>query len=700
MKILPSAILLASLTIINSVKASESSDSIAALTLSEVTVTAKDVYKVADGYAFVPSKTLKKTSFDVKQMISRVPLSNVVVDFQGNVSDLRNNPAKYFIDSKPATQEEINALINQDVERIEFLNNPSNGTFLGEKFAINIITRKTVYGGYVIAGANQQFIQPFGNYSLSGKFVGSEKWSLMAIGSYNYSKGTGSHGTETTKYDLEDHVTGEMVHIDRISQQTGSLRRNHTWSGALYWRYKTSGNSELSVTAGISSSRTSDNNETGVLEHDTGHDGTPFFNLASGRSQNPYIAAYWIKNFSNGMTLYVLGDLHATFSKSWLDYISGNDPTISNYFREKGYSPNIHANWTIPLKHNNSLTFDADYKTARFNVDYAGTTNTVENRHEDNYSIDGNYQQNFDFGNQELDYEISTKLPIRTITMSDGRKYNAFDFFISSSIDYSFKQNHSLGLSAEYYLTSRPISTMNDLKIQDTDISGHQGNPNLKSNQNLEIDATYTWMASNSFNLSANVCYSNESRNIVTAYNAYNGIIYTSMINSGKRESYSASLRGSLILLGNRLVFRPRISIKNDKQTGSLDYSFWNFNAELAAFYMLPCGFYAGLSYISPWGKGSIQDTSTIDESLAHLLQITASYSFRNLIVQIRCNPLYNYHHNKRYVELPGVNIHQDFYVKDSTSRLIMLSAKYTFDFGRKYQHEEMRVDGRRITSM
>ena len=44
---------------------SVATDSIAARNLSEVTVTAKNVYKVNDGYAFVPSKTVKKTSADV-----------------------------------------------------------------------------------------------------------------------------------------------------------------------------------------------------------------------------------------------------------------------------------------------------------------------------------------------------------------------------------------------------------------------------------------------------------------------------------------------------------------------------------------------------------------------------------------------------------------------------------------------------------
>lgn len=79
---------------------SVATDSIAAIEkamskkLDEVTVTAKNVYKVNDGYAFVPSKTVKKTSFDVKQMISRVPLSNVVVGFDGSVSDINRNSAK------------------------------------------------------------------------------------------------------------------------------------------------------------------------------------------------------------------------------------------------------------------------------------------------------------------------------------------------------------------------------------------------------------------------------------------------------------------------------------------------------------------------------------------------------------------------------------------------------------------------------
>ena len=679
---------------------SVATDSIAARNLKQVTVTAKNVYKVTDGYAFVPSKTVKKTSFDVKQMISRVPLSNVIVGFDGEITDIKKNEAKYFIDSKPVSQEEVKALLNKDVERIEFLNNPSDGAFLGEKFAINIVTRQAVYGGYMSVSAGQRFFQPYGSYYLSGKFVGSEKWSLMAIGGYNYSKETGSHGTETTKFDLEDHVTGEMVRIDRISQKTGSLMRHNSWSGAVFWRYKTSGNSELSVTAGISSSRTPDNNYNGILEHDNGAEGAAYSRISSGRAQYPYITAYWTKNFSNGMTLYILGDLHATFSKSWSSYTAGADPAISNYFREKAYAPNVHANWSVPLKHNNSLTLDADYKTSRFKVDYAGTVNTVENRHEDKYSVWARYRQRFEFGENELGYYLRAELPLSSITMSDGRNFSALDCSFSGSVDYSIGERHSMDLSADYDLRSRPISTMNDLKIQNTDISGYEGNPDLKSSQHLSVDLSYTWTQSRYFNLSASAGYYNESRNIVTAYNAYNGIVYTSMFNSGKRESYDARLRASLQLLDNSLLIKPFIALENFRQSGFLNYSYWNFNGGVDIDYMNPCGFSVGLRYSSPWGKGSQQDTSMITDMRSHILQITTSYSVGNLSLWLQCNPLYSYTNMKYYVKLPGVDIQNNPYWKDSFSRLIMISAKYTIDFGRKYRHDQMNIDARRITSM
>ena len=86
---------------------SVATDSVAARNLSEVTVTAKNVYKVTDGYAFVPSKTVKKTSADVNEMIRRTPLSNVLIAFDGKITDLNQTPAKYFIDGQPATSEEV-----------------------------------------------------------------------------------------------------------------------------------------------------------------------------------------------------------------------------------------------------------------------------------------------------------------------------------------------------------------------------------------------------------------------------------------------------------------------------------------------------------------------------------------------------------------------------------------------------------------
>ena len=205
----------------------------------------------------------------------------------------------------------------------------------------------------------------------------------------------------------------------------------------------------------------------------------------------------------------------------------------------------------------------------------------------------------------------------------------------------------------------------------------------LKVNQQLRANAFYTWMASRKFNLSASVMYINESKNIVTAYNAYNGIVYTSMINSGKREFLTMSLNGSIQLFNNNLLIKPGISLDNNRQSGMLNFSFWTLKGSLRVDYMHPCGFSAGLSYSSPWGKSSLQDTSTIHDFSAHNFEIQASYTIGNVY----------------YVDLPGVDIHNDLYSK-SFARSITLTAKYTLDFGRKYQHEEMSVAARTITSM
>lgn len=675
-------------------------DSIAARNLSEITVTAKNVYKVNDGYAFVPSKTVKKTSFDVKQMISRVPLSNVVVGFDGDITDINKNQAKYFIDGQPATDDEIKALLNKDVARIEYLNYPSAGNFQGASFVVNIVTRKLISGGYVIANAYQRFFQPEGQYSLLGKYVGSPKWSVIVVGNYGYEKHTGTHEIKTTKFDLEDHVTGDMVHIDRISQQTGSLMRSRHWSTAAYWRYMTSASSQLSISAGFSSSRTPDNNEDGIIDHDADSDGIAYQRTAHSRAQSPYISAWWYKVFGNQMTLFISGGLYTTFSKLWSDYITGDSPVISNFIKERGYSPTISANWSVPLKHNNSLNLDASYTTSRFKVDYAGTANTVEHRHEDNYSVSASYRQSLKFRENTLSYNLSADLPFRSIKMSDNSTTNALDCDLRGRISYNIREKHTLGLFALYRLKSRPIKTMNDVKVQDTDISGHEGNPNLKANQYLNIDADYTWMASRKFNLTVDLSYSNESRNIVTAYNAYNGVVYTSMANAGTRESYSAGLRGSLQLFDNRLLIRPQVHVRNSTQSGPFNFSFWHVGTEINIDYMHPSGFSAGIWYTSPWGKGSNQDTSMIYDRPHHVFEIKASYSVGNLSLWLRCNPFYSYSYIKYYVDLKGVDIRCDHYQKDGLSRLIMISAKYIIDFGRKYQHQEVGVDARKITSM
>lgn len=115
---------------------------------------------------------------------------------------------------------------------------------------------------------------------------------------------------------------------------------------------------------------------------------------------------------------------------------------------------------------------------------------------------------------------------------------------------------------------------------------------------------------------------------------------------------------------------------------------------------MHPSGFSAGIWYTSPWGKGSNQDTSMIYDRPHHVFEIQTSYSVGNLSLWLRCNPFYSYSYIKYYVDLKGVDIRCDHYQKDGLSRLIMISAKYIIDFGHKYQHQEVGVDARKITSM
>lgn len=226
--------------------------------LENVNVVSDIVLMEADRTVFVPLQRQKNTAMNGIELIEQMGIPLLQVR-DGRVETLAGRPVSFFIDYLPADKDQLSGMNLQDVKRVEYHESPSDPRFMGEKFVVNFIMEKYIYGGYVkLSGyeclnMNDQEISANVRYQYK-----SMTYDLAAFGQYDDIYHNGQETTEVFKFPQSDGTTKTIERLSNIS----SSRDSHT-TGRLSFKatYSSSDITARSIlSAGLTDRPTLDRN--------------------------------------------------------------------------------------------------------------------------------------------------------------------------------------------------------------------------------------------------------------------------------------------------------------------------------------------------------------------------------------------------------------------------------------------------------
>lgn len=269
--------------------------------------------------------------------------------------------------------------------------------------------------------------------------------------------------------------------------------------------------------------------------------------------------------------------------------------------------------------------------------------------------------------------------------------------YVGTLISYSLNTfvgiGHALNVYANYWRNGATAATFNSARIISNEIQGSSGNPDLKVSDNLSATVSYTWYGNNRFSASGSVSYSGAFNDIIGIHRPYDGIMYSSSVNSGDYNNISVNLNVGIDIIPGTIKVSPYVSYVHDWHSGLLHVDRGHMRASLPVTYISDFGLVATVSggYSSPseYNNGYIKRRMQ-----PWSLSANVSYTYRDLTMSLLVmNPWYKN-------EVQSITYSEPYYhsVTESTylrhGRTISLSLSYTFNVGKRIEQEHLEYKG------
>lgn len=315
--------------------------------LGEVEVKGQSYIRLKDRVLIIPDKKQVKHASTGYDLLYNLMIPGMDVDRRGGKVNNFKGEVTLYIDGRKVDYREVQSLRPRDVEKVEYFELPS-GQYAGDNTSINYITKKYTTGGYVSLDAEQTVGYLKGDYNGVVKLT-RENTNYTFLGGHNM-----------YEHDGEQNRTDEQFHFNdydvfRHSETMDGRSKGSSQYGQLH--IQNQNNKRILLTKlSFTRSASPDNFQANKLDYS----GYYNFSQQSRSSRNsegikPGIHLYGNFNLGNNRWLEASVDgnyAHNDYNRSYTEneFLSHTD------VNEKFYNVAGHLKYTMPLKHQNSLT--------------------------------------------------------------------------------------------------------------------------------------------------------------------------------------------------------------------------------------------------------------------------------------------------------------------------------------------------------
>ncbi|MDE7135077.1 MAG: outer membrane beta-barrel family protein, partial [Muribaculaceae bacterium] len=521
------------------------------------------------GVEYIPTKKIKKAAIDATQLLELMNVPQLdITPGSMSVKTYAGKDVGMFIDYKAATAEDLQGLRTEDVLRVEVLQYPEDPRFGGQANVVNFIMRKYEWGGYtkLTATGNTLNIDQ-GKGILYSKFV-KGNWTLDANAT-----GSITHSDNFRGYDVEKFrdISIGNSHYDEVIRTTRSgdnyLRQSNSQSVSFRASYATKA---TEITHSVSYNRTGNPRTRNLSEVDYSENvffASSALSNESGQTISPRIRGYYYFSLPKNNSLIASWSFSYGSTRRASSYLLGELSPIINNNNETSYAPAITVQYSKKLSNNNTFRTSLMSFNTIYHTYYEGSYNGLQKLLSSENMMFLEYMQNWKCGlslysRLGVSYVIGRLNGVNTLEQWNPR--------LGLQLQYKINDKNSASIEGWWGNNHPTPASSNSAIVQSNELLWLQGNPDLRNTTFTTASASYTYMPTNKYNLSATAEYNgylNKTAQQYFSLDGYDGLIRKE-INSGDFFDFSGYISATVKLLKNSLSLHASGRIAHMKSTG------------------------------------------------------------------------------------------------------------------------------------
>lgn len=466
-------------------------DTIPTKPLDEIIVTAINQRTDASKTVYIPDSRQKRAATGGISLLARMNIPQLQVNpLTETVATAANQGVSIFINSRPATKEDVAGLAPTDVKRVEYLNFPSDLRFQHAEYVVNFVTYQYEYGGYTKLSAKERFSIHSGEASAYSKFSYRKmEYDLIVNGEYDYDSHIGQSATEIYKLDKGA--------VTREEQTSSAKHRQRGFYSALRASWNLSERFSFRNLISFNSTSTPVNETSGDVYFSNGFQSGNFNSSNHSKKR----AALWNSQLYADMGCGWSSDfdLVIEYRKNTTSdsYLTGQTE-IWNHADEKAWFGS--GNLNVNKRFNDKITafFSARVVGGKNSINYSGTSEAT-NKFDQLFGAPF-LGVSMNFG--KVTGSIDAGFAFESNTINRKRIDDHYPF-AHINMQYAPNQKNITGVFFQYASFSPDAAMKNPNVIQQTELLYVGGNPYLTCSRTISANLTYTWFPSNMWQLTA-----------------------------------------------------------------------------------------------------------------------------------------------------------------------------------------------------
>lgn len=658
--------------------------------LEEIVVEAQNQKADTNRLSFIPTSSQKNASRDAYDLLSHLSIPLITVDpMDDAVSTVSGGDVAIYINSLPASGEELRSIRPEDVLRVDYMMYPSDPRFGGMPHVINYITRQEDWGGYTRLKSVSRALGDVGeNATVFSKFV-YKKMAYDIYAGYNYNN---THHSGTVAKEAYSFTGNDDKRYSLTREQTVEKGGHRSWGIPVAFRaiYSKDG-LQLSNTVSFSFDDTPEMYETGNLslypysdinhrysqrESRTGRsiawNGFYYFMLPKGYDLT--IAGEFMYGHSNNKYLYQTDIAGSTD----IDNRSKENAYLYSVgmFGRKKFGENSYLLATIGIR--------GVHSDVKYNIPESAENNVYQNQWRASIGYNGTFADQFHLhadAGASMD-NIEAENNKKTIWNPRG----LLEFTWTPSM------KHWASFWGSYKSISASSSALATSIIQRNEFMYVTGNPQLKSFTELDLNIAYAFLLSNNFTLGAGANLTMDFNCPIETYrDLHNG---EGLLRTVENDGNFTKMR-----LWARATYIPVKGLKLELEevwdgymrTGVARRSTYPSDTRLYATY------YIGKFFVSVSGglkKCKIDNLQSLYEETPAWYMFRAGWGNSTWNIQLQAKNIFS-----SSWEAAKSNLSRELYSMEaitlggSNHRQLQLSVSYTIGYGKKIERSN-EIDG------